>query len=76
MKSMQSLTNKTWFQFLVVPPKGRVAYEIFMLSIDWKIQFYSQQNAMFILPEEGGKIAAESLHIKPSFSLLLLNEVD
>lgn len=57
---MQNLTNKTWFQFLVALPKGRVAHEIFMLSINWKVQFYSQQNAMFILLQEGGRIAAVS----------------
>lgn len=55
---MQNLTSKTWFQFLVALPKGRVAHEIFMLLINWKVQFYSQQNAMFILLQEGGRIVA------------------
>lgn len=39
---MQNLTSKTWFQFLVALRKGRVVHEIFMLSINWKVQFYSQ----------------------------------
>lgn len=70
---MQNLTSKTWFQFLVALRKGRVVHEIFMLSINWKVQFYSQQNAMFILLQEGGRIAAVSTLKVSTFSLLLSN---